>query len=263
MVPDRPNLLYHYTTQEGFLGIIKSKSLWASSIRHLNDASEFNYPLDIAGKIAADEKKNGKDTEEFERTLRMMRGLLNVHVCSFSTEKDQLSQWRAYCRDSSGFSIGFDAERLRTLAGEQDFTLDACIYDEIEHDFGIRGLIDSVLAVTDEKLPEKPILFLTEFMKMAPRMKHPSFIEEREWRLVNKTVMGTAPSTDILYRAGKSFVIPYREFRLGAVESVVKEIVVGPTPHPQLSIRTTAEFLWHQGIKGVEVNQSRVPFRSW
>jgi len=33
-VPDS-SIIFHYTSQNGLLGIIKSKSLWASSIRHL------------------------------------------------------------------------------------------------------------------------------------------------------------------------------------------------------------------------------------
>jgi hypothetical protein len=32
--------LFHYTSQAGLLGIIRSKSLWVSSIRHLSDAAE-------------------------------------------------------------------------------------------------------------------------------------------------------------------------------------------------------------------------------
>jgi len=36
--PDR--ILYHYTRLDGLLGIVKSKSLWASNIYYFNDASE-------------------------------------------------------------------------------------------------------------------------------------------------------------------------------------------------------------------------------
>ncbi len=35
--------LYHYTTQDGLRGIIKSRSLWFTNIFYINDASEFNY----------------------------------------------------------------------------------------------------------------------------------------------------------------------------------------------------------------------------
>ena len=35
-----PAQLHHYTTAEGLRGILKSKSLWASDLRFLNDRSE-------------------------------------------------------------------------------------------------------------------------------------------------------------------------------------------------------------------------------
>jgi len=37
--PDRP--LYHYTTQEGLLGIVKKREMWATHHQYLNDTQEF------------------------------------------------------------------------------------------------------------------------------------------------------------------------------------------------------------------------------
>lgn len=36
-----PPILHHYTTQEGLLGIVESKSIWATNIYYLNDAAEY------------------------------------------------------------------------------------------------------------------------------------------------------------------------------------------------------------------------------
>ena len=36
-------ILYHYTTPEGLLGILKNKELWYSHIDYLNDESEIKY----------------------------------------------------------------------------------------------------------------------------------------------------------------------------------------------------------------------------
>ena len=35
-----PELLYHYTTQEGLLGILEKECIWATHFRCLNDTSE-------------------------------------------------------------------------------------------------------------------------------------------------------------------------------------------------------------------------------
>jgi hypothetical protein len=263
MATDKSSLLYHYTTQAGLLGIIRDRTLWASSILHLNDASEFKYAFDIAQRIASEAKAAGKEMKDFEHTLAVMRNVINVHVCSFSTERDQLSQWRAYCHDGSGFSIGFDPKVLQELAQGQDFTLEECTYDSNDHDASIRALIDVILALGTEKSHTPQPTFLTGFMSVAPRMKHPSFAEEREWRLVNRRVTETIRNPQILYRLGKSFFIPYREFQLGSdVDSLVKEVIVGPSPHSKLSVKTTMEYLWHQGVRGVKVEESKTPYRS-
>lgn len=42
-----PETLYHYTNQEGFLGIISSKKIWATDILFLNDAIEFEYSVNL------------------------------------------------------------------------------------------------------------------------------------------------------------------------------------------------------------------------
>lgn len=36
-----PDILYHYTSAAGLIEILKTGKIWATSIRHLSDASEF------------------------------------------------------------------------------------------------------------------------------------------------------------------------------------------------------------------------------
>ena len=51
-----PELFYHYTTQEGLLGILKNKTkcIWASHIRYLNDLSEGRVFLDTFSELIKD-----------------------------------------------------------------------------------------------------------------------------------------------------------------------------------------------------------------
>lgn len=260
MAAERPDLLYHYTTQEGFLGIIQSRTLWASSIRHLNDASEFNYAINLAIRISNRYTNSGNERSGFEEIVGVFRQLLNVYVCSFSTQKDQLSQWRAYCRDGGGFSIGFDAAYLEALGKRQDFTLENCTYDKHAHEAEMEELVNWVQS--NPKLMVEDIL--KRLMKIAPRMKHPSFSEEKEWRLANRIVIPAVPVSGICYRTGKSFPVPYRKLQMGdAFGALVKEVIVGPTPHSSLSVSTADEFLRHRGIEDVRAEGSKIPYRSW
>ena len=52
-------LLYHYTTQEGLLGILRDKCIWATDIRYLNDTSEGQ----IFTKLFLDELNQRPTTE--------------------------------------------------------------------------------------------------------------------------------------------------------------------------------------------------------
>jgi hypothetical protein len=99
--PSYKKLLFHYTTIAGLMGIIESKSLWASQIQYLNDSLEFNPAIDIARKNIENPSWIGK-SEDYEFLLpKMANDLgfaedLKICVCSFSEEGDLLSQWRAY-----------------------------------------------------------------------------------------------------------------------------------------------------------------------
>jgi hypothetical protein len=47
MVQPPPETLYHYTTQDGLLGIIQSRSLWATNVSYMNDSTEFDLFLGL------------------------------------------------------------------------------------------------------------------------------------------------------------------------------------------------------------------------
>ncbi len=41
-------ILYHFTNQQGLLGIVENKEIWATQIQYLNDTSEYRYTLELA-----------------------------------------------------------------------------------------------------------------------------------------------------------------------------------------------------------------------
>lgn len=48
-VPTTP--LYHYTSPAGLIGIVETKRLWASSIQHLNDSTEFKHAASLVDHL--------------------------------------------------------------------------------------------------------------------------------------------------------------------------------------------------------------------
>src|ERR1017187_117129 len=101
----RPQLLYHYTSGSGLIGIIYSKSLWATSIRYLNDSTEYDLALDLARTSMRARLKASRSRWEEGLYIALSEELTgtapaDVYVTSFSENHDQLSQWRAYCPSS-------------------------------------------------------------------------------------------------------------------------------------------------------------------
>jgi hypothetical protein len=43
---------------------------------------------------------------------------IGIYIFSLSARENMLSQWRGYCPDGAGFSIGFDSRKLRELSNE-------------------------------------------------------------------------------------------------------------------------------------------------
>jgi hypothetical protein len=184
-----PYDLYHYTTASGFFGIASSGALWASNYSYLNDSLETKYLFSLIQKelrvLIQREGSPRIDSRIFDiETFGPSRE--SCFICSFSENGDQLSQWRGYAE--GGYSIGFPSGILESVQGSTPFQIARCIYDEeiaksvATHLAEI--LLEEISNVVDEaelrKLLSKHRLFA---WKLSPFFKHPSFAEEKEWRV--------------------------------------------------------------------------------
>ncbi len=94
---------------------------------------------------------------------------------------------------------------------------------------------------------------IPKILAYAPFIKHPSFSEESEWRVVIIDRFGSK------FRQGKSFIVPYLEIPLSGEDPVrIEKAIVGPTPHKDLAKQSCSKFL---GIGNV-IN-SDIPYRNW
>src|SRR5215510_2035523 len=48
LAAEPPDLLFHYTSPTGLIGIVKEKQVWATNITYLNDAKEIGHAVDYA-----------------------------------------------------------------------------------------------------------------------------------------------------------------------------------------------------------------------
>lgn len=170
-------LLYHYTDQNGLLGILSSKTIWSTHIRYLNDTSEgrivsnvifdeissrYKIPR-VFQELGSIDNKSDDDSEEIDfETLNQGSAMAawatsqNVFVTSFSKHGNSLSQWRAYSGKPGGYSIGFRPEYLRAvgdhfLRGRHDIfsgsdALFPCTYYNEEAKEAFKGQIKDLVS---------------------------------------------------------------------------------------------------------------------
>ena len=124
-------------TSTGFKGIVESRELWATHIQYLNDAQEFDYAADLAKQVVEERDRASAEPRRAHRSRRLsdlasVRMGVPQYVCvaSFSEVGDALSQWRGYCPNGAGYSIGFVTQDLVGEAARQGFSLARCLYDE-------------------------------------------------------------------------------------------------------------------------------------
>ena len=285
-----PPTLYHYTSMDGLLGIVASGTIWASDSRYLNDRTEATHFRDllcahIRERIGAQPSERGP----LEEILAAMEStpMQQAFVASFSEDGDSLSQWRAYCQAGAGFSIGVNTGAFRTgsvpsfsppsLATPSPIAqrLAKVRYLPEETTPSLDRLLDSVQQVVSAVLNMIPgslfpgfevvgkaeaVALLTSFV--APIYKHEGFSEEHEWRLVIGRVNEPMPGRK--FRPGKSMLVPYVEAAPQTEESYfIKEVIVGPTPHPGLSKESVEALFQALNHPEVTVRESKLPYRHW
>jgi hypothetical protein len=277
-----PKELYHYTDQGGFIGIIEKKELWATQIQYLNDNKEFSLAIDIAReilekKLSARLKRSVKEViHDLENRLSRLE-TLNICVCSFSEQGDLLSQWRGYSKGMAGYSIGFDSAKLTEVSSANSFLLRKCIYDKNIQSAEISKVLDKLIdkhKMTPDRIQKLPIpngnlIIPTPFVNdvkaelslIFPLMKHHSFKEESEWRLVSN---GSIDHKQLSFRTGKSNIVPYKKLEFeGLNKGLIKRVIIGHTPNKELAIRSTKDFLRKEHFINVQVSGSEIPFRNW
>jgi len=169
--------LYHYTTWDGALGILNSRSLWATHYKFLNDYSEIKLFRDrlvrlilpfvreqyeelikrspgAKSKIDEDgglDQAIQHDTEAFVDAQYHATGD-EIYIVSFCGEHDNphinsnglLSQWRAYGA-GGGFAFVFDTHQLE----------DALSLEVTNYEYGMIHLSDVVYSEDDKKVQEE------------------------------------------------------------------------------------------------------------
>jgi Protein of unknown function (DUF2971) len=274
-----PGILHHYTGRAGLVGIIESRTLWATHIRYLNDESEVRYSRELLERLAEQLRSEyGDDWAggvvcNIAALLAKASTSPDTFVASLCDDGDNLGQWRGYGAQGGGFAIGFNRERLRQVAQAQDYQLVRLMYLLSEQEAQLeKALRDAVEIVGQWGDPLKAPPALEQLLSLGLgftfatlSIKNPYFRDEKEWRLVHMVVPGLSDGREKT-RTDGGLATPYEEVELAdhaTGETPIIEVVIGPMARSEPSVAEVRRLLDQNGMDEVEVRESIGPLRRW
>lgn len=276
-VIDPPSTIYHYTNVEGFVGIVRSRSLWLSDYSYLNDKRELIHGIETIGESIREMLQKGPN-DRVAKLLQAWDGEISkpahrVYIASFAADGDDLSQWRAY----GPIAVGIEPQDLSIHANQTN--LQPVEYNRDTQ----RKLADIYLnhmtqayevdlsAGMLEKIPDV-YHRIDRLVELAAFFKDPAFQTEREYRLAYieypemlRALRLTPPLKR--FRLSKSKLFPYvvsdelfpRKDLCRPLD--IHEVVLGPESDELLE-RGVREFLASSEMRHVKVRRSTVPYRA-
>ena len=260
--------VYHYCSMGTFFSIMRNQCIWLTSMRDSND-----YLEGIWARQRFESFRQSAKFEDFTKAIQVLNvathsGKNLAGIC-FSAERDLLSQWRGYADDGQGFSIGFSAEALRSIARNlnETHTIELEL-EEIEYkadldtefvkyfkefvdkqEYSANGSFSS-MSLDNARLPG--------WVKRVSLMKNVAFKEENEFRLF--TLDAQPDVKGFGYQVAGSKLSPYLEVSLQAnLGDIITSVVIGPkNTSEKHHIR---DFVQKCGFTNVYVSKSRASYR--
>ncbi|PIE57716.1 MAG: hypothetical protein CSA33_06620 [Desulfobulbus propionicus] len=280
---DRPRgILYHYTTLTGLLGIVRSRSLWASDIRYMNDSAELKHAGDLIRQEVQQRITSGTAYADLlgQFVDWVMHRITNGHLlfaASFRSHGNLLSQWRGYSSHGKGVSIGFASDYILRCARRQAFQIGKCIYEPTKQRRLIGQVINAVereagrLLAGNEDHKQRSAVYLSVFqrlevdlLRIAAILKHPSFREEQEWRIVSPVWDESRPF-ELQFREANAMLVPYIAFDLLLNPDAplqLEHLYLGPTSNINISMNSMSMFLAQNSIVPQQgIDYCQIPFR--
>ncbi len=274
----RPDELFHYCSEETFLCILKSSSLWLSDADNLNDSLEGKWLDKVVDELREDsELLQWSDSGHIYHDYKLFKSTFFI-IC-FSEKEDLLSQWRAYADNGKGVSIGFSIQpslwggnltlsqilRWEELGGH----LERVVYSKLEQKEILLRIFKYIDHWVKKCLNPKMSLYFYDAVVDTGRdglsylsrlMKHPGFSEECEWRIIYDGVTDLSSkgvSKKINTRVQRNESVNYHVWKF--TPSLITKVVLGPKC--KLTIEETKKQMQKLGFSNVSITKSEVPYR--
>lgn len=275
--------LYYYTTTETMSFILKKGDIFATNINYLNDSQEYINGLKElrellrgykAGKYAKSAQNHLTGADAYRDALKEAHDIYSI---SFSQEKDLLSQWYMYAKESGvrlKMDIADDDELAVKVFGKEEAGKEPNLHLQSKckkvHYYTRIGMeedeyareSEEILKGIDQYVKEKSMDDLDTYISAvwsgyAPYIKNYEFRQEKEVRLIFHGLSAEGKKPLVQYRNAKGVLVPYLDIYLESGWPVT-EIMVGPGRNQNNVYTSICHFVEHtDGIKVANVDAQK------
>lgn len=244
-------MLYHYTDFSAFDGIIRCGELRLNNILNMNDTSEMKLFMNGICKAVLEKLKTDRDTDKLRNAQNFFVTEMehefhySAYAACFSRYRDDAAQWERYGYLGQGVCIAFHEALMKKMVGGV-VSLQEVFY---QADMREHHLVDEFYHIfkkeeqTPENLSRLQALMSDAWVESAA-FKHPSFANEREFRLVVSPFISNDFAVEPKYHVARGRIKKYYPLDLNRMcgklnlhlSDLVGEIIIGPTSSQSLPI---------------------------
>lgn len=270
------DILYHYTDYQALDGMLHDAQLRVNNVLNMNDAAEMRYFMDGLCDAVAKRLEGEGDCERAEQVRELFREELkkefyySAYAACFSLHRDDAAQWERYGNRGRGVCIAFQGRYLEEMA-KGALSLQTVFYQDDMAAHNLTGVFYRLVKRgKDLNLTNPDIIKAMNYAwSCSAAFKHPSFLSEKEVRLVVSPFVKEYFDVKPCYHISKERIKKYYPLDLMEMcqkigielEDLVQEIIIGPESTQSKSI--LQDYLRDNGLQGMaeKVSQSKCPLR--
>lgn len=278
--PAPEQVVWHYTSSSGLIGIIESGSIFATQVSCLNDATEIRYAATTLREALSSLLLHMDDAQPEKGFTKKYVELLQdddtapnsaplpYFVTCFSSLEDDLSQWRSYGGGENGYAIGVV---VKDLFGTLNSLVARVNYDPKTHLAIAKETAEATVRFYKEGLTadisDWDDVFLNAWdsalTQLAPLIKDPGFVAESEVRIIHQLQDSEIAQLEVQQR--RTMMSRHLRMRFPSVGQTprfpISKIIVGPCRHREITRISVDTLLRTHGYPSGLVASSIRPYQ--
>lgn len=270
------DILYHYTDYQALDGMLHQAQLRVNNVLNMNDAAEMRYFMEGLCSAVAKRLEDEGDFRGAEQVRALFEEELkkeffySAYAACFSLYRDDAAQWERYGNRGRGVCIAFQGKYLRKMA-RGALSLQTVFYQDNMANHNLTGVFYRLVKRKGDLSAKSPDIkkAMNYAWSCSAAFKHPSFLSEREVRLVVSPFVKEYFDVKPCYHITTERIKKYYPLDLTAMcrkigiglEDLVPEIIIGPESTQSKSI--LQDYLRDNGLGELaeRVSLSKCPLR--